>query len=229
MDTKSNNRKAVVLLSGGLDSTTCLAIAGNEGYRCYSLAFSYGQRHQTELDMAAWQARRFGVIEHKVVNVDLAILGGSALTGHAQVPKEDPGASIPITYVPARNAVFLSIGLAWAESLGIVDLFIGVNELDFSGYPDCRTDFIQAFENMANLATRAGTQGRRFKLHTPLIHLTKSKIIQMGLKLGVDYAKTHSCYDPNHNGIACGLCPSCRLRKKGFAEAGLMDPIRYQE
>lgn len=179
--------------------------------------------------MASWQAKRFGVIEHKVIKVDLASLGGSALTGHAEVPKDNQDNMIPATYVPARNAVFLSIGVAWAESLELTDIFIGVNQMDFSGYPDCRQSFIQAFETMANLATRLGTEGRRIKIHTPLLDLTKSEILQKGLRLGVDYSKTHSCYDPSPNGTACGLCPSCRLRLKGFTEAGLTDPVEYEK
>ena len=222
-------KKAVILYSGGLDSTTCLAIAKAEGYAPYAISFSYGQRHQQELEVAKRNARPMGALDHLLVEFDLRKMGGSALTSEIAVPKggvEDN--EIPVTYVPARNTIFLSFALGWAETLGSFDVFIGVNALDYSGYPDCRPEFIAAFEAMANLATKAGVEGRsRMKIHTPLISLTKADIIRKGISLGVDYGLTHSCYDPTEDGAACGLCDSCRLRLKGFAEAGLSDPIRY--
>ena len=221
-------KKAVILYSGGLDSTTCLAIAREEGYDPYAISFSYGQRHQQELEVAKRNARPMGALDHLLVEFDLRKMGGSALTSDLAVPKggvEDN--EIPVTYVPARNTIFLSFALGWAEVLGSFDIFIGVNALDYSGYPDCRPEFIQAFETMANLATKAGVEGHRMKIHTPLISLTKAEIIRKGLSLGVDYALTHSCYDPAEDGAACGLCDSCRLRLKGFAEAGVADPVRY--
>ena len=222
-------KKAVILYSGGLDSTTCLAIAQAEGYAPYAMSFSYGQRHQQELEVAKRNARPMGALDHLVVEFDLRKMGGSALTSDIAVPKggveED---AIPVTYVPARNTIFLSFAMGWAETLGASDVFIGVNALDYSGYPDCRPEFIAAFETMANLATKAGVEGSgRLKIHTPLISLTKADIIRKGVSLGVDYGLTHSCYDPTADGAACGLCDSCRLRLKGFAEAGLTDPIRY--
>lgn len=222
-------KKAVILYSGGLDSTTCLAIAKDAGYAPYAISFSYGQRHQQELEVARANARPMGALDHLLVEFDLRKMGGSALTSDIAVPKDGLEANeIPVTYVPARNTIFLSFALGWAETLGAFDLFIGVNALDYSGYPDCRPEFIEAYEAMANLATKTGVEGKRLKIHTPLIALTKAEIIRKGLSLGVDYGRTHSCYDPAPDGAACGLCDSCRLRLKGFAEAGVADPIRYQ-
>jgi 7-cyano-7-deazaguanine synthase len=221
-------KKAVVLYSGGLDSTTCLAIARAEGYDPYAMSFSYGQRHSVELELAKRNARPMGALDHLVVEFDYRQVGGSALTSDIAVPKEGVGSDIPVTYVPARNTVFLSFALGWAEVLGAFDIFIGVNALDYSGYPDCRPEYIAAFETMANLATKAGVEGAgRFTIHTPLINLTKAEIIRKGLSLGVDYGRTHSCYDPTPEGLSCGLCDSCRLRLKGFAEAGVEDPVPY--
>jgi 7-cyano-7-deazaguanine synthase len=222
--------KAVVLLSGGLDSTTTLAIAKAEGFTPYALSFRYGQRHGVELESAKRVAEALGVAEHVIADIDLRRFGGSALTADIAVPKsrslEAMGEGIPVTYVPARNTVFLSFALAWAEVLGSSDIFIGVNALDYSGYPDCRPEYIAAYERMANLATAAGVEGRqRLKIHTPLIQLTKAQIIQRGTALGVDYALTSSCYDPGADGRPCGQCDSCLLRAKGFAEAGLTDPL----
>jgi 7-cyano-7-deazaguanine synthase len=225
--------KAIVLLSGGLDSATTLAIARTEGYVCCALSFRYGQRHQREVDASERVARAIGVVEHRVLDIDLAAFGGSALTDEQiAVPKDnaivgDTG-TIPPTYVPARNTIFLSHALAWAEVLGVFDIFIGVNSTDYSGYPDCRAEFIAAFEAMANLATAAAVQGKgRYRIHTPIIEMTKAQIIQTGTELNVDYGLTHSCYDPDPQGRSCGRCDSCRLRLKGFAEAGLRDPIPY--
>jgi 7-cyano-7-deazaguanine synthase len=228
------DKKAVVLLSGGLDSTTVLAIAKNEGFAPYALSFRYGQRHETELAAAARVASGVGVAEHVIADVNLNVFGGSALTAQIDVPKQRTDAElsqgIPATYVPARNTVFLSIALAWAEVLESDDIFVGVNALDYSGYPDCRPEYITAFEQMANLATKAAVEGRqRIQIHAPLIELTKAQIIQRGVALGVDYAPTHSCYDPDSGGRACGLCDSCLLRMKGFREAGVPDPTIYQE
>lgn len=221
-------KKAVVLYSGGLDSTTCLAIARAEGFEPYAMSFAYGQRHTHELQVAKANARAMGAVEHLVVEFDLRQVGGSALTADIAVPKEGVGSDIPVTYVPARNTIFLSFALGWAEVLGSFDIFIGVNALDYSGYPDCRPEYVAAFETMANLATKAAVEGRgHFHVHTPLIRLTKAEIIARGLELGVDYGRTHSCYDPAPDGTACGLCDSCRLRLKGFAEAGVADPVRY--
>lgn len=219
--------KAVILYSGGLDSTTCLAIAKDQGFAPYALSFSYGQRHQHELEVAKLNARPMGAVDHLLVEFDLRKMGGSALTSDIEVPKDGVGDDIPVTYVPARNTIFLSFALGWAETLDCFDIFIGVNALDYSGYPDCRPEFIAAYEAMANLATKAGVEGRRLKIHTPLIDLTKAEIINKGLSLGVDYSRTHSCYDPAPDGAACGLCDSCRLRLKGFQEAGVPDPVRY--
>jgi len=219
--------KAVILYSGGLDSTTCMAIAGNEGFTPYAISFSYGQRHSVEMEMAKKNARTIGAVDHLVVEFDYRKVGGSALTSDVAVPKDGVGSDIPVTYVPARNTIFLSFALGWAEVLGARDIFIGVNALDYSGYPDCRPDYIAAFEKMANLATKAGVEGSDFRIHTPLIALTKADIIRKGLSLGVDYALTHSCYDPTPAGLSCGLCDSCRLRLKGFSEAGLKDPVGY--
>ena len=221
--------KAVCLLSGGLDSATSLAVARREGFACYTLAFDYGQRHRVELQAAARVARSLGAVDHKVVPIDLRQFGHSALTADIAVPKgraeAEMSREIPITYVPARNTVFLSIALAWAEVLKSSDIFIGVNALDYSGYPDCRPAYIEAFENMANLATKAGVEGEtRVRIHTPLIALTKAGIIALGRDLGVDYSLTHSCYDPDDTGWPCGACDSCLLRAKGFGELGLPDP-----
>jgi 7-cyano-7-deazaguanine synthase len=221
-------KKAVVLYSGGLDSTTCLAMARADGFEPFAMSFSYGQRHSVELELAKRNACPMGAADHLVVEFDYRQVGGSALTADIEVPKEGVGSDIPVTYVPARNTIFLSFALGWAEVLGAFDIYIGVNALDYSGYPDCRPEYIAAFETMANLATRAGVEGSgRFRIHTPLIHLTKGEIIRRGLELGVDYSRTHSCYDPTSEGIACGRCDSCRLRLKGFAEAGVADPVRY--
>ncbi|HTB17444.1 MAG TPA: 7-cyano-7-deazaguanine synthase QueC [Bryobacteraceae bacterium] len=221
-------KPAVCLLSGGLDSATCLAVARREGYRCYALSFDYGQRHRAELEAAARVATSLGAAGHRVVTIDLRAFGGSALTADIAVPKTGLSQGIPVTYVPARNTVFLSFALAWAEVLSSSDVFIGVNAIDYSGYPDCRPEFIAAFENMANLATKAGVEGRtHLKIHSPLIQLSKCEIIQLGTQLGVDFGLTHSCYDPDAQGRSCGLCDSCRLRLKGFADAGLHDPIEY--
>ena len=224
-----NRKKAVVLYSGGLDSTTCMAIAQAEGFAPYAMSFAYGQRHTVELDQARRYAPRMGAVEHQLVEIDLRRIGGSALTSTLEVPKEGvQEGEIPVTYVPARNTIFLSFALGWAEILGAFDIYIGVNALDYSGYPDCRPEYIAAFETLANLATRAGVEGSgRYRIHTPLISLTKAEIIRKGLDLGVDYALTHSCYDPTPDGLACGRCDSCRLRLKGFAEAGVPDPVRY--
>ncbi len=223
-------KKAVVLYSGGLDSTTCMAIARADGFEAYAMSFAYGQRHSVELEKARRYAPLIGAASHQVVQIDLRQIGGSALTGEIDVPKEGVAEDvIPITYVPARNTIFLSFALAWAEVLGAFDIFVGVNALDYSGYPDCRPEYISAFENMANLATRAGVEGTgRYCIHTPLIQLSKAEIILTGLDLGVDYSLTHSCYDPTPAGLACGRCDSCRLRLKGFAEAGIEDPIDYE-
>ena len=220
--------KAVCLLSGGLDSTTCLAYALREGYQCYALSFDYGQRHKVELEAAARVAAALGAAEHRVVRVDLRAFGGSALTADIDVPKgrgrDEMGQGIPVTYVPARNTIFLSFALAWAEVLEASDIFIGVNAIDYSGYPDCRPEYIQAFERMANLATRAGVEGRtRVKIHMPLVRLSKADIIRLGASLGVDFGMTHSCYDPGLQGRACGSCDSCLLRRRGFEEAGIED------
>jgi 7-cyano-7-deazaguanine synthase len=221
--------KAVCLLSGGLDSATCMAVARREGFACYTLAFDYGQRHRIELSAAERVSRSLAAVEHIVIPIDLRRFGKSALTADITVPKNRAEAEmsrdIPITYVPARNTVFLSIALAWAEVLGSSDIFIGVNALDYSGYPDCRPEYIEAFEKMANLATKAGVEGkRRLRIQTPLIALNKAAIIRLGWELGVDYSLTHSCYDPDSIGRPCGACDSCLLRAKGFAEAGLPDP-----
>lgn len=232
MTRMASGEKAVVLLSGGLDSTTALAIAGSEGYRLYAISFRYGQRHSIELECASRVAKTMGVENHLIIDLDLRAIGGSALTDRVDVPKqrtaEQMSAGIPVTYVPARNTIFLSFALAWAEVLGAKDIFIGVNALDYSGYPDCRTEYIEAFEQMASLATKAGVEGRLpLKIHAPLIAMTKGEIIRTGLMLGVDYSLTHSCYDPGAEGLACGACDSCLLRLKGFAEAGASDPLRY--
>jgi len=221
-------KKAVCLLSGGLDSATCLALARREGYACYALSFDYGQRHRVELDAARRVAERVGAERHMVAQIGLDAFGGSALTADIAVPKartpDAMGHGIPITYVPARNTIFLSFALAWAEVLESSDVFIGVNALDYSGYPDCRPEFIEAYERMANLATKAGAEGRtRLRIHTPLIQLSKAEIVRLGAKLGVPFSLTHSCYDPGPDGKPCGQCDSCLLRRKGFQEAGIED------
>jgi 7-cyano-7-deazaguanine synthase len=223
--------KAVVLLSGGLDSYTAGAIARSEGYELYALTIAYGQRHAIEIQAATQVAAALGAAAHRVVPIDLASFGGSALVGDGSVPKDraldDP--SIPVTYVPARNTVFLALALAWAETIGASNIFLGVNALDYSGYPDCRPEFIEAFEHVANLATKAGVEGARFKIHVPLVTLSKAEIIRLGTGLALDYSLTHSCYDPGPNGTPCRQCDSCRLRAKGFEEAGLEDPILKAE
>ena len=225
-------KKAIVLLSGGLDSTTTLGIAANEGYDCHAITFRYGQRHETELACAKKIAAHFGVRDHVIVNIDLRAFGGSALTGDIDVPKNrnanEMSDGIPVTYVPARNTIFLSFALAMAEALGVRDIFIGVNAIDYSGYPDCRPEYIAAFETMANLATKAGVEGDLFAIHTPLIDLQKADIINRGLGLGIDYAMTCTCYDPDSQGRACGQCDACSLRLKGFAQNGIKDPAAYR-
>jgi 7-cyano-7-deazaguanine synthase len=221
-------KKAVILVSGGLDSSTVLAIAKQQGFDCYTLSFDYGQRHRSELFAAAKVSDAMQVKEHKVVSLDLATIGGSALTDtNIEVPEYET-TGIPVTYVPARNTVFLSIALGWAEVLGANDIYVGVNAVDYSGYPDCRPDYINAFEQMANLATKAGVEGNKLTVHAPLINMTKGHIIQAGIKNGVDYSATVSCYQADEEGAACGVCDSCRLRKQGFIDAGVKDPTRYK-
>jgi len=219
--------KTVVLLSGGLDSATTLAMAKDQGYTCYALSFNYGQRHAVELDAAKNIAGTMKVAAHKIIHLDLTQIGGSALTDKNIAVPQSPSAGIPITYVPARNTIFLSYALAWAEVLGISDIFIGVNAVDYSGYPDCRPEYIAAFENTARLATKAGVEGKPFRIHTPLIHWSKAEIIRKGTELGVDFSLTVSCYQADDQGHACGLCDSCRFRKEGFAVAGIPDPTIY--
>ena len=221
-------KRAVVLVSGGLDSATALAIARNQGFDCYPLSVAYGQRHDVELDAAQDIAKAQGVRGHRVVTVDLSSFGGSALTDPNIAVPDTPTVGIPITYVPARNTVFLSLALAWAETLDARDIFIGVNAVDYSGYPDCRPAFVEAFTKLANLATKTGVEGGRFVIHTPLIELSKAEIIRRGVALGVDYGKTVSCYQPDAKGHACGKCDSCRIRREGFAAAGVPDPTEYQ-
>src|SRR5579871_182266 len=226
-------KRGVVLLSGGVDSTTTLAIAKSQGFDVYALSFRYGQRHEIEVQAARRIAAAFGVQQHNVVTIDLRSFGGSALTGDMDVPKgrsgDEIGTGIPSTYVPARNTIFLSFALAWAEVIRAQDIFIGVNALDYSGYPDCRPEFISAFERLANLATKAGVEGMsKFTIHTPLIAMSKAQIVRTGVSLGVDYSLTLSCYDPSPAGAACGACDSCQLRRKGFLEAGLSDPTLYR-
>ena len=229
---KTGQQRAVILLSGGLDSSTVLAIARSRGYLCYCLSFRYGQKQEIELQSAATVASAMQAEQHMILRLDLDRIGGSALTSKIEVPKDravqEMDQEIPVTYVPARNIIFLSHALAWAEVIGAVDIFLGVNSVDYSGYPDCRPDFLQAFEQMANLGTRAGSTGKPFKLHAPLIELTKKEIVEVGMTLGVDYSITHSCYDPQGE-LACGRCDACILRLKGFADAGVKDPIRYVE
>ena len=228
----TESKKAVVLSSGGVDSTTLMAIAKEEGYEIYSLSFNYGQRHSCELDAAKRVARVLGAQEHRIIDIDLGKIGGSALTDKIDVPKarseSEMKKEIPVTYVPARNTIFLSYALAWAEVLGASDIFMGVNAIDYSGYPDCRPEYIKAFENMANLAIKAAVEGKmKIHIRTPLIQMTKAEIIRRGVELGVDYRLTHSCYDPSPDGKACGQCDSCLIRKKGFREAGVTDPTEY--
>jgi 7-cyano-7-deazaguanine synthase len=225
-------RRAVVLLSGGMDSTTALAVARQEGFACHALTIAYGQRHAVELEAARRVALALGAVEQRVVGVDLRSFGGSALTAELALPQDRPleeiARGIPVTYVPARNTIFLALALAWAEVLECFDIFLGVNILDYSGYPDCRPEFIAAFEQLANVATKAGVEGKgRFAIHTPLIRLSKAEIIRLGTSLGVDYGLTHTCYDPAEDGVACGRCDACHLRRAGFTAAGRADPTRY--
>jgi 7-cyano-7-deazaguanine synthase len=220
--------KAVVLVSGGLDSATTLAVAKSEGFDCYAISFDYGQRHACELLSAFNVTKHIGVVEHKLIKLDLSEIGGSALTDHSIPVPDQPTRGIPVTYVPARNTIFLSIALGWAEVLAAQDLFVGVNAVDYSGYPDCRPEFIEAFEKMANLATKQGVEGRGFHIHPPLIQKSKAQIIEIGTRLGVDYSLTVSCYNPDDKGRACGVCDSCRIRAEGFKQAGIADPTRYQ-
>jgi 7-cyano-7-deazaguanine synthase len=224
-------KRAVVLLSGGIDSTTTLAIAITGGYEAYALSFDYGQRHQIETEAARRVATSLGAKDHRIAQIDLRVFGGSALTDDVAVPKRrsetEIAQGIPVTYVPARNTIFLAYALAWAEVISADDIFIGVNAIDYSGYPDCRPEFIEAFVKLADLGTKAGVEGRRFQIHAPLIKLSKAEIIRKGIELGVDFSLTHSCYDPKPDGLACGECDSCLLRLKGFREAGTNDPIRY--
>ncbi|MCB1853837.1 MAG: 7-cyano-7-deazaguanine synthase QueC [Pseudomonadales bacterium] len=224
----AERKRAVILVSGGLDSTTVLAMARAAGYACYTLSFDYGQRHRAELLAAERVSAALGDVEHKVVKLNLDSIGGSALTDTAIAVPEEATSGIPVTYVPARNTVFLAIALGWAEVLGAQDIFIGVNAVDYSGYPDCRPEFIAAFEAMANLATRAGVEGQPLDIHTPLMQMGKGDIIRAGIELGVDYALTVSCYQATDEGLACGRCDSCRLRRQGFADAGIADPTRYR-
>jgi 7-cyano-7-deazaguanine synthase len=223
----TNDKKAVILLSGGLDSATVVAMAKSEGYACYTMSFDYGQRHRAELQAAERVARQQGVIEHKVIGLNLNGIGGSALTDSSIDVPEAPSEGIPVTYVPARNTVFLSLALGWAEVLGARDIFIGVNAVDYSGYPDCRPEFVEAFERMANLATKAGVEGEGFRIQAPLQFLSKAQIIEAGIAQGVDYSLTVSCYQADDDGRACGKCDSCRLRSEGFLAAGISDPTRY--
>ena len=224
-------KSAVVLLSGGIDSTTTLAIAITEGYEAYALSFDYGQRHQIEMQAARRAADSLGAKEHRIAKIDLRVFGGSALTGDIDVPKQrsetEIADGIPVTYVPARNTIFLAYALGWAEVIQAADIFLGVNAIDYSGYPDCRPEFIEAFQTLANIGTKAGVEGGRFQIHTPLIKFSKAEIIRQAFELGVDLSLTHSCYDPSPEGFACGECDSCLLRLKGFREAGIQDPIRY--
>lgn len=226
-DIPSTQKRAVILLSGGLDSATVVAMARAEGYSCYTMSFDYGQRHRAELQAAERVARDLGVVEHKVIGLNLNGIGGSALTDSAIAVPEGPSEGIPITYVPARNTVFLSLALGWAEVLGARDIFIGVNAVDYSGYPDCRPEFVEAFERMANLATKAGVEGQGFRIQAPLQNLSKAEIVKAGVKLGVDYGLTVSCYQADDKGYACGKCDSCRLRAEGFFTAGITDPTPY--
>jgi 7-cyano-7-deazaguanine synthase len=230
----ANSNHAVVLLSGGVDSTTAAAMAVRHGFETHALSFDYGQRHRYELEAAKKIVRALGIRDHRIAVIDREMFGGSALTGHQDVPKNrDPQSmaeGIPITYVPARNTIFLSFALGWCEVLGAQDIFLGVNAVDYSGYPDCRPEFLEAFERMANLATKAGVEGAaRYRIHAPLLHMSKAEIILAGIGAGVDFSMTHSCYDPSSGGLACGACDSCILRRRGFREAGVADPTRYRE
>lgn len=229
--TSDQPRPAVLLLSGGMDSTTLLALAVSKGFLVHALSFRYGQRHDHEVQAAVRAAERYGALKHVVLDIDLKTFGGSALTGGGLIPKDRPieENEIPVTYVPGRNTIFLAYAMAWAEVLGASDLFIGVNSVDYSGYPDCRPEYVESFERMANLATRAAVAGNRLLIHAPLIRMTKREIIELGLSLGVDFAETLSCYDPTPEGAACGHCDACQFRLKGFAEAGATDPARYAE
>ena len=224
-------KRAVILLSGGIDSTTTLAVAIADGHEAYALSFEYGQRHQIEMEAARRVANSLGAKEHRIAKIDLRLFGGSALTDAVAVPKHrseiEIGEEVPVTYVPARNTIFLSYALAWAEVIPADHIFIGVNAIDYSGYPDCRPEFIKAFEKVADVGTKAGVEGRRFQIHTPLIELSKAEIVRKGIELGIDFSLTHSCYDPTPEGLACGECDSCLLRLKGFRETGMKDPIRY--
>jgi 7-cyano-7-deazaguanine synthase len=223
-------KRAVVLLSGGLDSATTLALSARDGFAACALSFDYGQRHKLELEAAKRIAASLGAVEHRIAAIDLRVFGGSALTGDMAVPKNrETKGEIPITYVPARNTIFLSYALAWCEVLGAADIFIGANAVDYSGYPDCRPEFISAFEKLAGLATKTGVEGTQFRIHAPLIWMSKAEIIRKGTELGVDFSLTHSCYDPTPGGLACGKCDSCRIRLEGFRAAGLADPIRYAD
>lgn len=224
-------KKSVVLVSGGLDSATCCGFARKDGFKIYAMSFSYGQRHRVELDSARKVASFFNAEQHRIINIDLRAFGGSSLTSEMDVPKNrnpQTDEEIPNTYVPARNTIFLSYALGWAEVLGCNDIFIGVNAVDYSGYPDCRPEFIDAFQKMANLATRAAVQNHKINIHTPLISLTKAEIIKAGISMNIDYSITHSCYDPSVDGLACGSCDSCMIRKRGFIDAAVTDPTRYQ-
>lgn len=225
---QGSDKKAVILVSGGLDSTTVLALARQQGFHCYTLSFDYGQRHRAELAAAARVSAACGDVQHKVVTLNLDSIGGSALTDDAIAVPEEETEGIPVTYVPARNTVFLSIALGWAEVLGATDIFIGVNAVDYSGYPDCRPAFIDAFTELANVATRVGVEGGRYTIHTPLMQLGKDDIVKLGAELGVDYSQTVSCYQATDDGLACGRCDACRLRREGFEKAGLADPTRYR-
>ena len=226
-------KRAVALASGGLDSSTALALAKNEGFDIYALSFDYGQRHRCELEAAARVAKSLGIQHHMIAKMDLRIFGGSALTADIDVPKDRDSrtisSEIPITYVPARNTIFLSFALGWCEVIGAQDIFIGVNAIDYSGYPDCRPEFLQAFEGLANLATKAGVEGTKFRIHAPLLYMSKAQIIKAGVSAGVDFSLTHSCYDPTPEGLACGACDSCILRRRGFEEASVPDPTRYRK
>jgi 7-cyano-7-deazaguanine synthase len=221
--------KAVILLSGGLDSATVLAIARDEGFACHALSVDYGQRHDAELNAAQTVAKTLGAVQHETIRLDLTLFGGSALTDRSIAVPTAPTEGIPVTYVPARNTIMLSLALAWAEVLGSRDIFVGVNAVDYSGYPDCRPEYVEAFQSMANLATKAAVEGHPLRIHTPLIHLSKAEIIQRGVGLGVDYAATVSCYQADAEGAACGVCDSCRLRREGFDAAGVADPTRYRQ
>jgi len=233
MEGTETMKQAVVLASGGLDSTTAMALALKEGFDVYALSFDYGQRHRCELEAARRVVSALGIAHHVTAAIDLGAFGGSALTADIDVPKgrspETMAGEIPVTYVPARNTIFLSFALAWCETLGARDIYIGVNAVDYSGYPDCRPEFLEAFERLANLATKAGVEGARFRIHAPLLHMTKAEIIRAGVAAGVDFSLTHSCYDPTPDGLACGACDSCLLRRRGFEAAGIPDPTRYRD